>query len=352
MPVATQATVKALTPDEVSGDRRALVIMNTYHLWLRPGPEVIAAHGGLHRFSRWPHAIATDSGGFQAFSLARTRAPQRRGFRVRLPPRRREAACSRRKRACASRACSAPTSRCSSTSARRAAPSRERLARGGRLHHALGGALLAAKAAGAGAVRHRAGRHRRRAAARARRGARSAAARRPRARRLQRRRADRGDARDARARRLPARPGAAALPDGRRHAAGSRAGDRRRRRPVRLRAADAQRPQRSGVSSTRAGSSIKQARYRDDQAPLEPDCACPACTGGYSRAYLRHLYLADEMLAHRLLTLHNLHHYGSLIADARARDRARRLRRLGGGAGSPALGAPLEVTHCRLVLVR
>ena len=48
MPVATQATVKALTPEEVELSGARLVIMNTYHLWLRPGPEVIAAHGGLH----------------------------------------------------------------------------------------------------------------------------------------------------------------------------------------------------------------------------------------------------------------------------------------------------------------
>jgi queuine tRNA-ribosyltransferase len=47
-----------------------MVIMNTYHLWLRPTPEVVSAQGGLHKFARWPHAIATDSGGFQAYSLA------------------------------------------------------------------------------------------------------------------------------------------------------------------------------------------------------------------------------------------------------------------------------------------
>ena len=55
-------------------------IMNTYHLWLRPGPERVAELGGLHAFARWPHAIATDSGGFQAFSLAERTKMTEDGF--------------------------------------------------------------------------------------------------------------------------------------------------------------------------------------------------------------------------------------------------------------------------------
>src|SRR5262249_41023131 len=70
MPVGTQAAVKALSGADVADTGARMVIMNTYHLWLRPGPEVVAAHGGLGAFSRFPHAIVTDSGGFQAFSLA------------------------------------------------------------------------------------------------------------------------------------------------------------------------------------------------------------------------------------------------------------------------------------------
>jgi queuine tRNA-ribosyltransferase len=62
---------------------------------------------------------------------------------------------------------------------------------------------------------------------------------------------------------------------------------------------------------------IKNARYREDQAPLERGCPCPACDGGYTRSYLRHLFLAGEMLAARLLTLHNLTHYARLVAAAR-----------------------------------
>jgi queuine tRNA-ribosyltransferase len=63
---------------------------------------------------------------------------------------------------------------------------------------------------------------------------------------------------------------------------------------------------------------IKNARYRDDPRPLEEDCACAACRAGYSRAYLRHLYLAGEILVLRLLSQHNLHFYARLMSELRA----------------------------------
>jgi queuine tRNA-ribosyltransferase len=69
MPVGTQATVKALTPEELERLGAEIVLSNTYHLGLRPGAERIAELGGLHRFMGWSHAILTDSGGFQVFSL-------------------------------------------------------------------------------------------------------------------------------------------------------------------------------------------------------------------------------------------------------------------------------------------
>ncbi len=72
-PVGTQATVKALTPAQLEALGATLVLANTYHLYLRPGPEIIAELGGLHRFMAWPHPILTDSGGFQVFSLAAIR---------------------------------------------------------------------------------------------------------------------------------------------------------------------------------------------------------------------------------------------------------------------------------------
>jgi queuine tRNA-ribosyltransferase len=71
MPVGTQATVKTLTPEEVEGLGASVVLANTYHLFLRPGHELIRELGGLHRFMRWEGPILTDSGGFQVFSLAR-----------------------------------------------------------------------------------------------------------------------------------------------------------------------------------------------------------------------------------------------------------------------------------------
>ncbi|OAG28098.1 tRNA guanosine(34) transglycosylase Tgt [Thermodesulfatator autotrophicus] len=71
MPVGTQASVKTLTPEEVSGLGARIILANTYHLFLRPGHELIARHGGLHRFMNWPRSILTDSGGYQVFSLAK-----------------------------------------------------------------------------------------------------------------------------------------------------------------------------------------------------------------------------------------------------------------------------------------
>jgi queuine tRNA-ribosyltransferase len=72
-PVGTQATVKTLTPAQLDELGASLVLANTYHLYLRPGDELVASLGGLHEFMQWPHPMLTDSGGFQVFSLAQTR---------------------------------------------------------------------------------------------------------------------------------------------------------------------------------------------------------------------------------------------------------------------------------------
>ena len=72
-PVGTQATVKTLTPRQVEGVGASLVLSNTYHLYLRPGDELVREMGGLHQFMQWPHPMLTDSGGFQVFSLSKTR---------------------------------------------------------------------------------------------------------------------------------------------------------------------------------------------------------------------------------------------------------------------------------------
>ncbi|MEN8144317.1 MAG: tRNA guanosine(34) transglycosylase Tgt [Gemmatimonadota bacterium] len=71
MPVGTQGTVKGLTPDELKAVGAQIVLGNTYHLYLRPGLDVMRAVGGLHQFMNWDRPILTDSGGFQVFSLAR-----------------------------------------------------------------------------------------------------------------------------------------------------------------------------------------------------------------------------------------------------------------------------------------
>ncbi|MHB8776141.1 MAG: tRNA guanosine(34) transglycosylase Tgt [Anaerolineales bacterium] len=72
-PVGTQATVKTLTPEHLKDISASLVLSNTYHLYLRPGDELVRDMGGLHHFMQWPNPMLTDSGGFQVFSLSKTR---------------------------------------------------------------------------------------------------------------------------------------------------------------------------------------------------------------------------------------------------------------------------------------
>ncbi|MGD0153610.1 MAG: tRNA guanosine(34) transglycosylase Tgt [Thermacetogeniaceae bacterium] len=83
MPVGTQATVKTLTPEEVSALGAEIILGNAYHLYLRPGLEVIREAGGLHRFMNWDRPVLTDSGGFQVFSLSSLREVSERGVQFR-----------------------------------------------------------------------------------------------------------------------------------------------------------------------------------------------------------------------------------------------------------------------------
>jgi queuine tRNA-ribosyltransferase len=85
MPVGTYGTVKAMTPEELTGLGAEIVLGNTFHLMLRPGTGVIRAHGGLHRFMHWTGPILTDSGGFQVFSLSELRKLSEEGVRFRSP---------------------------------------------------------------------------------------------------------------------------------------------------------------------------------------------------------------------------------------------------------------------------
>ena len=83
MPVGTQATVKTMTPEELQGLGAQIILANTYHLYLRPGVETVQTLGGLHRFMNWPGPILTDSGGFQIFSLANLRTLTEEGVTFR-----------------------------------------------------------------------------------------------------------------------------------------------------------------------------------------------------------------------------------------------------------------------------
>jgi queuine tRNA-ribosyltransferase len=85
MPVGTYGTVKGVTAEELVDCGAQIVLANTFHLMLRPGVEVIRAHGGLHRFMHWPRPILTDSGGFQVFSLAQVRKVTEEGVSFRSP---------------------------------------------------------------------------------------------------------------------------------------------------------------------------------------------------------------------------------------------------------------------------
>jgi queuine tRNA-ribosyltransferase len=85
MPVGTYGTVKAMTPEELRGLGAQIILGNTFHLLLRPGPHTIALHGGLHRFMHWDGPILSDSGGFQVFSLQTLRKITEEGVRFRSP---------------------------------------------------------------------------------------------------------------------------------------------------------------------------------------------------------------------------------------------------------------------------
>ena len=85
MPVGTYGTVKALTPDELTGIGAQIILGNTFHLMLRPGTEVIKAHGDLHDFMHWDKPILTDSGGFQVFSLGALRKITEQGVTFKSP---------------------------------------------------------------------------------------------------------------------------------------------------------------------------------------------------------------------------------------------------------------------------
>ena len=315
MPVGTQATVKALTPQEVADTGARMIIMNTYHLWLRPGPDVVKDQGGLHGFSKWPHAIATDSGGFQAYSLGALVKITEEGiaFQSHLD------------------------------GSRRMLTPEESLRIQGLLGSDIAMQLdVCADARSSPEVFLAAMERTTRWAKR------SIVAR------------NRGQAL------FGIIQGGTNLDLRRRHAYelaelpldGLALGGFSVGEPTQVMEdlldqlvphVDEQRPRylmgvgtpsnlvhavatgidifdcvlptrnaRNGQAFTNSGRLvIKQACYKNDPRPLEEECQCPTCTLKFSRAYLRHLFMSREILSHRLLTLHNLHFYGRLMIDAR-----------------------------------
>ena len=85
MPVGTYGAVKSLSPDDLKKINFEIILGNTYHLWLRPGQEIIEAHKGLHKFINWNKSILTDSGGFQVWSLGKMRKISPEGVTFKSP---------------------------------------------------------------------------------------------------------------------------------------------------------------------------------------------------------------------------------------------------------------------------
>jgi queuine tRNA-ribosyltransferase len=342
MPVGTQGSVKGLTPDDVAASGAKIMLGNTYHLWLRPGPEVVNALGKLHGFTRWPHAMLTDSGGFQAFSLGGnigSRGPKEPGGAAGSPP------------------------KSLVTLDEEGFTFRSHL--DGQKHHlspevavrvqGLIGADIqmqldvcppgeSARPAVEAAV------------ARTTRWARRAlATERPEGQALFGivQGACFADLRKAHAEEL------AGLEIEGRSFDGLALGGFSVGEPIpkmyetlheMAHLVDPKRPRylmgvgtpkdllegidagidmfdcvlptrnaRNGQALTRFGKVvIKQSQWRESKEVIDPECACSCCRGGYSRGYLRHLFLAGEMSVLRLLSIHNLHWFGELMAGARA----------------------------------
>src|SRR5437867_9569026 len=325
MPVATQGTVKSLTPSDLRGARAQIVLANTYHLFLRPGHEVVRELGGLHRFMGWPGPILTDSGGFQVWSLSRLRKIGEHGveFRSHVDGSRRllsPETCIEIQHALGADIIH-PLDECLAYPATREATEGSlaltlRWARRAQAAHAAG----ATAAALFGIVQ--------------------------------------GGAWEDLRERAVAETVALGF-DG--YAIGGMAVGEPKELMYALTAGVAARlpaaqprylmgvgkPEdlieavsqgvdlfdcvlptrnaRNGQCFTTEGPLvIKHAEYARDARPLQDDCGCYACRR-FSRAYLRHLFLSEELLAFRLLSLHNVHFFLGLMASLRSAIAERRL---------------------------
>jgi queuine tRNA-ribosyltransferase len=316
MPVGTHATVKSLSPEEVEATGARIILANTYHLWLRPGSELVAKLGGVPRFMRWPHAMLTDSGGFQVFSLAALRkidddgvtfkshldgAIQRMTPEVSMKVQRDLGAdvamvldvCppGGAGREEIEKTMALTTKWAKRSLACEPAPGQARfgIVQGGtfedlRKAHLSEIAALPVDGVALGGfsvgepipVMY--------------------------------------DLLDRVAHEMPAHKPrylmGVGTPYDLLHAIGAGIDLFDCVLPTRN--------ARNGQALTWHGRvNLRQARHTDDEAPICDRCGCPACAK-YTRAYLRHLTRANEILGHRLLTQHNLWFYGELVAEARA----------------------------------
>ena len=315
MPVGTQGTVKSLTPEELAVMGVQVVLGNTYHLYLRPGHEIISRLGGLHRFMNWQSPILTDSGGYQVFSLAKLRKISNEGVtfqshldgsRHLLTPEKAieiQQALGSDIVMCLDECTSFPaTKEEAETSLQLSIDWAWRCKAhagsypGGLFGIVQGGMYEDLRARGVAALTeigfdgYALG---------------GLSVGEPKETMLAVARAT-----------LPLLPDTSA-----KYVMGVGA-------PADLvelvsMGADMfdcvipTRNARNGQLFVHRGTlNIANARYRDDADPIQPGCTCYTCTH-YSRAYLRHLFMAKEILSHRLNTIHNIHYFMSLMRGLR-----------------------------------
>ena len=317
MPVGTYGSVKAMQPRDVAATGAEIILGNTFHLYLRPGLDVIRAHGGLHGFARWDKPILTDSGGFQVFSLARRRKISEQGVTFASPVDGAQVFLGPEESMQIQRVLDADVAmifdECTpypATESEASASMQLSLRwaeRSKRAHEGNDAALFGIVQGGT----HEQLR------------AQSAAGL-----------IDLGF--DGYA------VGGLAVgePEAERNATLERTtpllpSDRPRYlmgvgRPEDIIEAVARgidmfdcvmptRNARTGHYFTRFGTvKIRNAIYAQDTRPIDPECTCAACAGGFSRAYLRHLDRCQEMLGPMLATIHNLHYYQDLMRGIRA----------------------------------
>ena len=305
MPVGTNATVKALHPDDIREVGASIILANTYHLYLRPGHERIARLGGLHRFMAWDGPILTDSGGFQVVSLGDLRVVDEDGvtFRSHL-----DGSTHRFTPELAVAVQEALGSDVAVAFDQPVFPSSPRAVveeATARTHRWAERSLAAHGRAGPGAVRDRPGRPgagppRRERPASSPRCLRRHLHRRPRGDETP---AQRGEALDVAVGELAADPRPRYL-----MGLGSPADllDAVQRGVDLFDSVLPARVARNGQLWVPGGRlNLRNARFLDDPEPVQADCPCLLCRS-FSRAYLAHLLRANELLAYRLATCHNL----------------------------------------------